>query len=180
MYKEAILNKYSGSKLFKAKIVDNSLCGDSLIAMEYKPHWKHKTNKDLVYAHIPLHNINKLPNNKFESELFLNYMSSCSMSEFKDIEYKSNSGKWLRDWLLKQTKYLHLMDLVIFKNVAISLYNDNVDIYDYINNIKIFTNKHNIKSELMGWYNWAKHNNKKHFNKREITEFFNLHNLRMK
>ena len=167
-YKKLFTKKYAGSWNFKTKAVDNSLTRNSLIAMEFKEHFKHDRVKRLV-------DTNFLPENK-ENKIEINLLKRARDTRIplETNKLPDKSGMWLVKWLITQDKYLHQMDLIIFKNVAIAMYHNNR--LDLLQNIKITENKgHNIKSEILGWYNWV--DNTKHFNSWEVKNFFDIHDI---
>lgn len=178
-YIRLFLGKYTGSLSLKNKVVDTSLISNSLIAMEFKEHFKHGTIKNIFTIHRT-HSISEP--NPLEMSLLLkarkNVIKNKERANYRLVtSEKDKSGLWLAVWLLDQKKYKHMMDLSIYKNVAITLVNNNKDYLDYIEHLSVYGLSHpNPRTEMMGWIKWAQQE-PRFFNLSEVANFFDIHNL---
>lgn len=142
-YKKLFLGKYA-----PFDSVDTTLTGDHLVALEFKPHFKHGSVKECVvyYNHL---------NNHLEEDLLkkLNYSKQYEKPLVEDVR-----GMWLLKFLTSGRLKRGAIDMLLYKNAAILVKNRGLK-KDYWFPL-IAKNQDPDKPEhavnmLNSWWNWA-------------------------
>ena len=142
-YKKLFLNKYA-----PYDSVDTTLTGEHLVALEFRPHFKHGVLKDCIayYNHVE---------NRLEVELVkkLSYTKTFEKPLVEDVR-----GMWLLKFLTSGKLKRGAIDLLLYKNAAILVKNRGLK-KDYWFNLIAKTQdpdtpEHAVKM-LESWYAWA-------------------------
>lgn len=162
-YKKLFISKYAPYEQ-----VDYSLTGIGLIALEHKPHFKYGTIKKLVYN---THGFS----NSIEMDMLNDAYNICNTRIEDDISRLQHDNRWILKWILDFDEYLHNMDIWLFKNVAITLVNDNMDIPSFVTAFERVYGRTRV-GHLFGWIRWAQQN-RRYFCLSEIIKFCEMYGL---
>ena len=169
MYKKLFLQKYAN---FACTDVAINTKETQAIALEFAPHFKHGVVKDIIFETEGF-------DNKIEIDILEEARETVRKREAKekffDTQFNVYDMGWLVNFLLDQKEYMHMMDLLIFKNVAIAVVNQNINETEFLK--KLGDNMGMMRvAHMKGWLRWAR-NSKRKINMSEIIEFFNLYKV---
>lgn len=147
---------------------DVSLSSNGLIAMEDRPHFKHGTVKKLIEEF-----------GDFDNELSLDLLNTAyeivHHNEELDLTRNTYDNNFVLSWMLSFSGYEHNMDLWLFKNVAITLVNDNYNITEFCDKFgTVYGNTY--VQYLYGWIRWAQQHHR-YFCLGEILYFCEMYDL---
>lgn len=142
-YKRLFLNKYA-----PYDSVDTTLAGDHLVALEFKPHFKHETVKECIayYNHLENH---------LEEGLLkkLNYSKSFEKPLVEDVR-----GMWLLKFLTSGRLKRGAIDLLLYKNAVILIKNRGLKReywFEQIAKNQDPEHPEHAVNMLESWWNWA-------------------------
>lgn len=166
-YKKSFIDKYV--PLAYKTYVDTTLCGEHLVALEYRPHFKHKTPKLLVSGYDG--KVNTLKKEFMPSTIPTVYPSQIHMGMF-DIK-KDRFFNYALNNQLKQG----FRNNILFKNVAIAMNNtgmtekQKIKIARKIGENCLDRSTEGVVREILAWCGWAKQNNAMNYNTMELEKF---------
>jgi len=165
-YKKEFLKKYA-----PYPETDHSLTGIHLVAVEFKPHFKHKTIKQLQFGAV----FDNTIYNNIELELLQKAKEVVNKNKNYVIYPTNTNADWLLDFVMEFDEYKHMMDLWVFKNLAIFMVNKNIQPEPIVEEL---TNKlgRKVRYQLKGWLKWARRE-PRHLNLKEVKRFCELHNI---
>jgi hypothetical protein len=139
-YKRLFLNKYSP---FRETDVGLNTASSHLVAVEFKPHFKHGHVKELLYSTNGIDNYLEMDLLKEASESIENLIKKNKFNKVFDTT-------WLINWASKETLPHGMWNNIIAKNIAITIRNNNLkeeEVY------KKFERKDALCIE--GWLKWV-------------------------
>lgn len=145
---------------------------NQLIALEGKPHFKDKYNgniKECIYYSIT-NNVNRNYFNIINPEIMKRAIQSNEFYSKLNSErpLDNTNYNWFLNWLLNTELKQGNRDTLIYKNLAILLVNNNLDVEPYTSAIGSYD--YSINGELRGWMKWAMQE-QRYFNVREIEQY---------